>query len=302
MGSMQAPGTGGKAMKASRLFGAVLAAGLGLSAIGISSDVEAQSKKPATKKEAAPAIAAEAPMTKKPIVLEPKGLAWGMNHKQVAELYDKIFDEDYQPKYKAVSPGVKMKALDAALAEEKAAFRRSRVDFGKVPTGLDAGPLKGEYSYNNKESMLSVTRNGLTTYYFFIQDKLWKMVHEHRNNEAWGKDFQAVVTKLAAQYGVPGRVIPADPAKGKPSPEVDWKDANTHLRAVQRSETSFALIFEDNVTLSNLASLRTFKPTEDSGIDPAVAAAVGPPSPPPPDPKDAKGKGKDKAPPPPPKK
>jgi hypothetical protein len=265
-------------MKASRILGVFLAAGLGLSAVTMATDSDAQSKgKPPAKKEAAPPVAAEPPMTKKPIVIEPAGLAWGMDHKKVAEVYDKQFDEDYKPKYQQVSPGVKMKALDAALAEEKSAFRRSRIDFGKIPTGLDSTPLKGEYTYLNAESMLSVTRNGKTRYLFFIKNKLWKLVDENKLAEGtpYGKDFQSAVTKLATLFGVPGRVLPPDPAKGRPMPEVDWKDINTHIRAVQRSDTAFALIYEDNATLSNLASLRTAKPTEDSGIDPAVAASLG---------------------------
>jgi hypothetical protein len=73
-------------------------------------------------------------------------------------------------------------------------------------------------------------------------------------------------------------------------PEVDWKDANNHIRAVQRSNTAFALVVEDNMTLGSLASLRTAKPVEDSGIDPAVAAIMGGQSAPPGPPEGDKGK------------
>jgi hypothetical protein len=290
-------------MKASRIFGAVLAAGLGLSAMSVATDTAAQNKgkpPPAAKKEAAPAVAAEAPLTKRPVAITPAGLAWGMNQKQVAEVYDKQFDADYQPKYKAVSPGVKMKALDAALAEEKSAFRRSRIDFGKIPTGLDSTPLKGEYSYLNKESVMSVTRNGQTRYAFFIQDKLWKLVDDYKIGEgaAYGKDFAAATARLATMFGVPGRVLPADPAKGRMAQEVDWRDANTHIRAVQRSDTAFALILEDNVTVANLANLRPNKPAVDSGVDPVVAASLGQQGQNQPGPKeDDKTKGKTKPPP-----
>lgn len=286
-------------MKAKRFWGAVLAAGLGLSVMGATTEAAAQNKGK-TKKEAAPTVAAEPPMMKKGIVLEPAGLAWGQNHKQVAEVYDKQLDEDYKPKYKQVSPGVKMKALDSALAEEKAAFRRSRIDFGKVPTGFDSTPLKPEYTYQNRESVMVVTRNGQTRYLFFIQDKLWKIVDEVKLSESspYGKDFQSAVTKLAATYGIPGRVLPPDAAAGRNMPEVDWKDATTHVRAVQRSETAFALILVDNATEANLASLRTAKPVQEDGIDPAVAAAMGGQQAPP-GPKDDKAD-KKKPPPPPP--
>jgi hypothetical protein len=212
----------------------------------------------------------------------------------VAQVYDKVLDEDYKPLYKQVSPGVKMKALDAALAEEKGAFRRSRIDFGKVPTGLDATPLKGEYSYMNKESVMSITRKGQTRYLFFIQDKLWKIIDEHKLAEGapYGKDFQAAVIKLAQTLGVPGRVLPPDPDKGRFMPEVDWKDAGNLFIARQRSDTAFAILVVDAATQANLANLRTNKPAQDDGIDPAVAAAVGQKSAPPPPPpeKDKKKK------------
>jgi hypothetical protein len=282
-------------MKANRLLGALLAAGLGLAAVTATTEAAAQKGK--TKKEAPAQVAAEAPMTKKPIVILPVGIAYGMNPKQVAEVIDKTLDEVYRPLYQQVSPGVKMKALDAALAEEKSTFRRGRIDFGKLPTGIDASPLKGEYTYLNKESMMSFTREGKTQYFFFIGDKLWKIVHELKLAEGSpnGKDYTAFTVKLAKDYGVPGRVLAADPAKGRMSTEVDWKDSASHLRAVQRGDAAAALIVEDNATLANLASLRVNKPAEENAIDPAVAAALskgGPPPGPPEDKAAAKPKGK----------
>jgi hypothetical protein len=191
---------------------------------------------------------------------------------------DKLLDEDYRPLYQSVQPGVKMKALDAQIAEDKDQFRRSRIDFGKLPTGVDSSPLRGEYTYNNKEALLISNRKGGTMDFFFIQDRLWKIIVEYKLSEssALGKTFQDAGVKLTTIYGVPGRVLPADDKHF--ATEIDWKDSNIHLRAIQRSDTALALAFEDIATLGNLASLRSVKPTEDSGIDPAVAAAMRGPS------------------------
>lgn len=283
-------------MNSKRLLGAVLAVGLGLAAFSTTPVAEAQGKKP--KKEAPAAAPAEPPMTKKPIVVIPAGVAWGMSPKQVAAAIDKILDEAYKPIYQKTSPGVKMKALDAQLAEEKSAFRRSRIDFGNLPTGVDATPLKGEYTYNNKESLMTLTREGgVKTHFFFIQDKLWKVIDERTLGEGVpsGKDYQDAVTKLATTFGAPGRVLPADYDKGRLATEVDWKDAATHLRAIQRGEAAIAIALEDLATLGSLASLRTAKPADDGGIDPDVANVTrkdeAPPGPPPgPDKKPGKKK------------
>jgi hypothetical protein len=266
-------------MNLSKFLGAALFAGLCLTAAV--SDVHAQKGK---KAPAAQPVAADPPFTKKAVVFDSAGLSWGMSPKQVADVVDKVLDDDYRPLYKDVSPGVNMKALDAQLAEDKAEFRRSRIDFGKLPTGMDSTPLKPEYTYLNGESLMKLTRKGENRYYFFIQEKLWKLIDDHKLSDAspYGKTYQEAVTKLATGYGVAGRVTAADPTH--PATEVDWKDANTHVRAIQRSDTWLALGFEDNSTVSNLSTLRANKPAADDGIDPDVAAAMHKPDEPGPPP------------------
>lgn len=270
-------------MKAKRLLGAFLA--VGLVTLATVPTAFAAGTKP--KKEAAVAVQTEAPSVKKSIDFPIGGLAWGMTPKQVALAIDKLIDDDYRPLYKEVQPGVKMKALDAQLAEDKDQFRRGRIDFGTLPTGIDGTPLRGEFSYQNKESLMTLNRKGHTTHFFFIQDKLWKVIEEVNLSDAYplGKTFQDVAVKLSAKHGVPGRVLPADATRA--SVEIDWKDGSTHLRVIQRSDTALAVAYEDNGTVANLAALRPNKPVADSGIDPSVAAIMrgggdnGPPPPPP---------------------
>lgn len=258
-------------MKAKRLLGAFLA--VGLVTMAAAPTVLAAGGKP--KKEAAPAPPPpDAPTVKKAIDFPIAGLAWGMNPKQVASAIDKLIEDDYSPLYKQVQPGVKMKALDAQLIEEKDQFRRGRIDFGKLPTGIDSTPLRGEFTYQNKESLMTLNRKGQATHFFFIQDKLWKVIEEVKLSDAspLGKTFQDVAVKLSAKHGVPGRVLPAD--ANRAAVEIDWRDGSSHLRVIQRSDTAIALAYEDNGTMANLAALRTFKPVADDGIDPIVAAAM----------------------------
>jgi len=254
-------------MKAKRVLGAFLAAGLGLVALTHAPDVLAKGKKEAAAPSGPPTV-------KKTIALPLPGIVWGQSMKQVALAIDKILDDDYRPLYKDVQPGVKMKALDAQLAEAKNEFRRSRIDFGELPTGIDATPLRGEYTYRNKETLMTLLRKGEKVHFFFIQDKLWKVIREVALKEGapLGKDYQDAVVKLSLSFGVPGRVLP--PEGDRYVTEVDWKDSNSHLRAVQRGDTAVALAYEDNATLGNLDTLRPNKPKPVNEIDPDVAAAV----------------------------
>ncbi|MDC3957675.1 hypothetical protein [Polyangium jinanense] len=276
-------------MKVNKLWAALLATTFGLAATATPVVVEAQAKK----KAAAPAMTGPA-VTKKPIALEPASLKWGMTTKQVGEAIDKQLDEAYKPLYQKVSPGVNQRALDAQLLEEKNTFRRSKIEFGKLPTAVDNSPLRGEYSYLNKEWMLSMTRDGKTRYFFFIQDKLWKIIDEIKlaKGGPLGANFQESAVKLSTTYGTPGRIIPPNPDLGMFATVVDWKDATTHVRLIERGETAIAIAYEDNATMQNIESLRPNKPKQEDAIDPAVAAAIrGPdPEPAPPPPADNKKK------------
>ncbi|AKT38016.1 hypothetical protein [Chondromyces crocatus] len=269
-------------MKAKRLLGAALALGLGLGAVTSTTIVEAQGKK-SSKAPAAPAIAATPPTTKLSIALIPraqdkkaKTLSWGMTPAQVASVIDKVIDESHAEDFRKTPGGPNLTKLEQQVQQEKIEFKQSRVDFGATPTGIDSTPLKGEYTYNNKEAMLTYERGKAKTHFFFIQDRLWKIIDERTLGEGSkaGKDYAEAVSKLANTFGIAGRVLPADFDNGRYSTEVDWKDASTHLRAVQRHDTALAIILEDNVTLGNLDALRPNKPADDNGIDPAVAAAV----------------------------
>jgi hypothetical protein len=276
-------------MKAKRLLGALLTVGLTLAAATQATDVQAGGKKA----DAAPVPDATPPVTKKAITLTLPGVSFGQSPKQLGDALDKLLDDDYRPLYKDVQPGIREKELDAQIAEDKSQFRRSRIDFGKLPTGVDSTPLHGEYSYNNKEAMLTFTRKGEVVYFFFIQERLWKIIEEKKLGEGapLGKTYMDSVVKLSTSYGVPGRVVQPD-GTTRYALEVDWKDATTHLRGIQRGEAAVALAYEDNGTVANLDALRPNKAVVDNGIDPEVAAMMrGPDAPlgPPPD-KDKKKK------------
>jgi hypothetical protein len=286
-------------MNAKRLLGTALGLGLGLAAVTLPTDVHAQGKpKGKSAAPAPPASAADAPMTKKPIKIWPSTLAWGMSMAKVAAVYDKVFDQDYEDDYKKAQPGIQMEELDAEIAEKKSEFRRSRIDFGKLPTGIDSTLLRLEYTYNNKESMMQVTRNGYTRYFFFIQDRLWKIIDERKVGEGkkWGKDFKDTTGKLAKAYGVAPKMLPPSSEVKRISDEAVWRDATSHLRLAPRGDGKIYVIYEDARTAENIDAMRTTKPAEEEGIDPAVKGILmgsgdskdGPPDPKKQDPKKKK--------------
>lgn len=258
---------------------------------------EAQSKSSRKGRATAPSTPAEAPEVKLAIQISPEGLRFGMSFKEVAELYDKLLDREYVPLYRKVQPGPKMNALDAELQEKKLAFRRSRVDFGALPTGIDQTAIAGEYGYKNDEALMSIKQGERTRYFFFFQEKLWKVYDEVSLGEGseLGASFQDGLQALAKRFGVEGRVRQPNPESGLKMTEADWLDARTHVRAIDRSwENVVGLVHEERETAKTLVELRKTNQTDPNAIDPAVLAITrgSEPEPPPPPKNTSKKKGK----------
>jgi hypothetical protein len=258
----------------SSTMGWLLAAGLFIGAVS-STDIAAGEGKAAPARAGRPL--APPPMAKTPIHFTPEGLHFGMSSSELVDFYDKVLDQDYVPVYKVTPVGPKMKEVDAALAEQKSAFPRSEVTFGNLPTGIDNTPLKGEYNYKNDETMMSITRLGMTRYFFLQGKRLWKIYDAVplRAGGELGASYQDAVTALTKRYGVAGRVLPDDAAHGRFATEVDWIDATTHVRVIDRTSESLAgVIFEDRSSADRMAAFKASQKNDDGAIDPTVAAVT----------------------------
>lgn len=208
------------------------------------------------------------------------GLRWGMSHAEVTKKFTEnggIIWKDYDEKLAKARVGPEMTAIEAEREGAKQAFGRSFIEFKDTPTGYDATGIKGEYTYKNRESLMWVNRQGKKRYFFFINDRLWKIYDEVPLAESGplGKSYIDAVNKMNAQLGAQGRIQGVDPAKGITSTTVDWKDGSSHARVVDRSgERIVAVVVEDNGTLGNLASLRSNKAEDPTAIDPTIAAVT----------------------------
>jgi len=212
-----------------------------------------------------------------PITISPNELTWGIDKKRTIEIYEKVIDEDYKDRYQKVQPGPDMEALDAEVKAEKDAFRASLVTLDKAPSPLDATVLRSEYTFGNKEEVMRITRAGKVRDFFFLQNRLWKVVDELPlgNQARWGGDFAAAESNIANAYGVAGRSRKADAEKGRPFFEVDWKDATTIVRAVDWQNGSFGLVFQELATVNKLPLLRTAK--QAAAANPSTKPADPPP-------------------------
>ncbi len=209
-----------------------------------------------------------------------EGIKWGMSHADLTKLYTQtngVIWKDYDEKLAKARVGPEQTALEAEREQTKAAFSRSFIEFKDTPTGYDTTGIRAEYTYNNKEALMWAQRAGKKRYFFFINDRLWKMYDEIPLAEGGplGKSYLDAVNTLNGQLNAQGRVQGADPAKGVNATTVDWKDGQSHLRAVDRSRDHvIALVLEDSATASNIAALRPNKPADPNEIDPSITAVT----------------------------
>ena len=209
-----------------------------------------------------------------------EGLRWGMTHAEVNKAYSDtggIIWKDYDQKLSHARVGPEMTALEAEREQQKAAVGRTYIEFKDTPTGYDATGIKPEYTYRNKESLMWVQREGKKRYFFFINDRLWKIYDEVPLSDggAYGKSYLDACNTLNGKVGIQGRVLHADPSKGVVYTTVDWKDGSNHLRAVDRSsERVVGVVVEDASMLANLANLRSNKAEDPTAIDPTITAVT----------------------------
>lgn len=202
---------------------------------------------------------------------------WGMSQAALIKLYTEtngILWKEYDERLAKARVGPEMTAIEHERDTAKDAFIRSVVEFRDTPTGYDATGIRGEYTYKNRESLMSLQRKGRKRYFFFINDKLWKVYDEVALGQGGlGGSYSEVVAKFTSDLGAPGRSRPA--SKDLPTATTDWKDGPSHLRVLDRSgEGLVGVVLEDNATLNNLPALRANKEGDKFAIDPTVASVT----------------------------
>jgi hypothetical protein len=268
-----------------------------LTALGLGVGLLAVAERPALAK-APPAAAGGVGVIKESMQISPKGLRWGLSLEAIAKLYDGVIEQEMLPLFRKAQPGLELDALNEEQKNRKGALRRSRIDFGATPTGVDSSALKGEFSYNNGESLAIITlpKSGTKRHFFFFNDKLWKIYDEHKlkKDGNLGENFQEAVKALAKRFGAAPRMIPADYDKGRPFDEAEWKDPDKIIRAVDRGQT-LAVVYSDRKVQEDLPRYRKAKATDGpEPIDKDVAAVTKKADEPKPGDKGAKDKDKGK--------
>ncbi len=215
------------------------------------------------------------------------GFRWGMSPQEVIDAHSKgtssILWKDYDERLLKMHPGPEQTQVEHERDALLDGFRaRAHTKFDRSGSGWESSPIRGEYSVGNHESLILVERKGKKRFFFFINERLWKIYDEFPlvANGPWGATWAEAYQKAFGQVsGVAGRAMAAEPLKGRPYQAIDWKDAESranYLRLIDRSSEKFVgVVITDFETERNLAQLRSHREVDPMDLDPGVAAVTG---------------------------
>jgi hypothetical protein len=225
----------------------------------------------------ASARAATAPKAKKPAgksaapvastdeVTKLKGdFKWGMTPDEVlAKMVEKV-DASYEDRLKktANDPTKQDRVRKEMMAEEEQVKKNSLVKFDGQKTGYDVSIIDQEFTHGNHESMLVGKDANASRYFFFVDDRLYKMYIAFDKDMLSGKEFRQFGQMMQARFGKAREVFVDERSKAGVTHKLDhyeWatKGGDT-LRLVDRSGfyDVYCLVIADGPAAAREAEVR----------------------------------------------
>lgn len=182
-------------------------------------------------------------------------LRWGMSKQEVLGVLKERIRLEYEPRIRKSLDAVKQDALIQRANEAYRRIKRNFVSFDGRVTGWDVSPVAPEFRHGTREAMLVVGGEGSRDFYFFINNRLWKLYRELDTDTFGGMDYETVMGTFQRRFGR-GEGGYGERAEGAPPQRwIEWNVDGTKATALERG-AQYCLIFEDTRTLQQMALLR----------------------------------------------
>jgi len=172
--------------------------------------------------------------------------------------------------------------IDRALrrkATEFGAVEKTFVRFGGERTGYESSLIANDFVANVDEAMLRIEDKDAQRYYFFRNDRLWKVLVAYSSNVTQQTPFVDFVGQVQGKYGRPLNVDwVTPPGAPKRMVSASWDDPSTRLVVEDRTEFfgTYCMKFlslSEGVALED--ALKSKGPARSSAMDdPGVASAL----------------------------
>jgi hypothetical protein len=210
---------------------------------------------------------------------------WGMTSEEVVtKMRDRIAESFKDRLEKAANDPTKQDRVRKAMRAEQEAVKDKLVKFDGQKTGWDTSIIDLEFGHKTSESMLSVKEPTADRYFFFRDDRLYKMFLAFDKEILRGKSFEEFGQAMQGRFGKAKEVTVEERAKAGVKIKLDhymWgSKAGDGLRLVDRSEfyDVYCLVVYDAKVASDLEEARKIaNPTvdkRDALVEAVTAGAV----------------------------
>lgn len=187
---------------------------------------------------------------------------WGLSPAETFNHVKAQIEQGYRERIAlaARTDAIQEDRLRQEMTNEARRVRGTFVRFRGEASGWDTSFIRDEFTHGNNESMM-VWRDEVThsqRYYFFINDRLWKVFQAFDASVFAGVNFAQFAEAIQGRFGR-GVERTGVLVEGGPSTQwVEWQDETTRLRAVDHTRFYgfFCLVFEDKGTVGRLSQLR----------------------------------------------
>ena len=185
---------------------------------------------------------------------------WGQSPQQVMQGLEKKIRSDYTAQLQeasrdAVTYDRIRKEMLAAVAKMKKSFIR----FSGKPTPWDRSLIDAEFVHNNSESLLVRWGERERRFYFFFEEKLWKVFVAFDTSRFRDKSFKDFASAMEARFGPAERKFRVSPAGKAEMAYLNWPPTRRSLlRAVDNTGLygSFCLVLIHQQRLAELKKWR----------------------------------------------
>lgn len=163
------------------------------------------------------------------------GLDWGTGHEQVIAFFEKKIWKDYDDRKKKMKDVLEIEQARRRTADEVAKMRTEYVEFGPDTEAYRVSIIETEFKAGTGEAVFRFEDAEAQRYYFFINDRLWKIFVAFNTAHVRQYTFEAYVEALATRFGEPTRrsmeTRKVNKASTEVLAEVVWEDPHFRLRA-----------------------------------------------------------------------
>jgi len=250
----------------------------GVAAAGPKKGAKAEPPAPATAAAATPSAPA-GPQEKQGISHVLGFLDWGAASQEVLASLKKEVDARHAEQMKELRDPLEIDKALRRKAVEFAAIEKTLVQFSGQRTGYESSLIANDFVPGAEESMIRIDDQEAQRYFFFKNDRLWKVLVAYSSSVSRSTPFGDFVKQVQDKYGRPLDVESSN-AKGgaKTMIRASWEDPITRLVVEDRTEFfgTYCMKFLDKAVGVPLETERLANaPTKTKlETDPSVDAAL----------------------------